>query len=439
MDYTINEVLTFMEENDVKFIKLAFCDIFGTQKNISIMAEELPRAFKQGISFDASAVKGFMNVEQSDLFLYPDPSTLCILPWRPQQGRVMRMFCQIKYPDGTPFEGDGRNLLKGAVAKATAMGYSCKIGVECEFYLFELDNQGNPTKIPHDQAGYCDVAPQDKGENVRREICLTLEEMGIRPESSHHEQGPGQNEVDMRYNEALLAADELITFKSVVKTIAARNGLFASFMPKPLKNQSGNGLHINLSLFKDGENLFKTNTIEHSKEAESFIQGILNRVGEVTAFLNPLTNSYKRFGEYEAPKYITWSHQNRSQLVRIPAAKGENSRMELRSPDPACNPYIALALLIYAGLEGIENKITLSGATDCNLYTASVEILEGVACLPKDLESALVITQNSLFVKENLPESVLNNYIKAKQEEWLVFQTASNQQEKEDDLYFFRV
>lgn len=438
MDYTINEVLTFIEENDVKFIKLAFCDIFGTQKNISIMAEELPRAFQQGISFDASAVKGFMNVEESDLYLYPDPSTLCILPWRPQHGRVMRMFCEIRHPDGTPFEGDGRAILKGAVAQAKAMGYTCKIGAECEFYLFELDEKGNPTKIPHDQAGYCDIAPQDKGENVRREICLTLEEMGIRPESSHHEQGPGQNEVDMRYNEALAAADELITFKSVVKTIAARNGLFASFMPKPLKNQSGNGLHINLSLFKGEENLFKTDRIAHSQEAESFVQGILSRVAELTIFLNPLTNSYRRFGEYEAPKYITWSHQNRSQLIRIPAASGAQSRMELRSPDPACNPYLAFALLIYAGLEGITNQVKLSDPVDCNLYTASKERLAGIVCLPKDLESALEIAQNSLFVKSNLPESVLNNYIKAKQEEWLVFQSASNQQEQEDDLYFFR-
>lgn len=437
MNYTMSEVLTFIEENDVKFIKLAFCDIFGNLKTISIMAEELPRAFESGISFDASAVKGFMNVEESDLFLYPDASTLSILPWRPQHGRVMRLFCNIKHPDGTPFAGDGRSILKEALKKANQMGYGCKIGSECEFYLFELDDKGEPTKVAHDKAGYCDVAPRDRGENIRREICLTLEEMDIKPESSHHEQGPGQNEIDFKYSDALLAADHLITFKSVVKTIAARNGLFASFMPKPLKDKSGNGLHINISLTQNGQNIFKTDgSSAHSKEAECFIEGVLTRIGEITAFLNPLTNSYKRLGKCEAPKYITWSHQNRSQLIRIPAAKGEYSRMELRSPDPSCNPYLAFALLIYAGLEGIEQNKTLREATDTNLYTAKEKVLDTLESLPQSLKEAVHKAKESEFIKNNLPSTVRERYIIAKEEEYTKYEEAKDKEQIEEDLYF---
>lgn len=439
MDYTVSEILKFVEENDVKFVKLAFCDIFGTQKNISILAQELPRAFKNGISFDASAVRGFMNVEESDLFLYPDATTISILPWRPQHGRVMRLFCDIKHPDGRPFVGDGRSILKEAINKAEEMGYSCKIGSECEFYLFELDEKGNPTKIPHDYAGYCDIAPKDKGENVRREICLTLEEMGIIPESSHHEQGPGQNEIDFKYNDALIAADQLITFKSVVQTVAARNGLYASFMPKPFDEKSGNGLHINLSLTKQGLNIFKTSPFEHSKEAESFIEGVLSRVEDITAFLNPLTNSYRRLGEYEAPGYSTWSHQNRSQLIRIPAATGEYSRMELRSPDPACNPYIAFALLIYAGLEGIREKQVLRKPTDYNLYKASSDILNNIQPLPHTLEDALDKMVASPFVKATLPMNVIKQYSEAKKEECEYVGKSENKLQAEESLYFYDI
>ncbi|MFA9423690.1 MAG: glutamine synthetase family protein, partial [Sedimentibacter sp.] len=346
MKYTMDEVLQFIYDNDVKFVRLSFCDIFGTIKNISILSEELPRAFECGISFDASSIRGFLNIEESDLFLYPDPSTLDILPWRPQQGRVVRFYCDIKYPDGTPFDGDGRAILQKSVAKAHNLGYSIEIGSECEFYLFEEDEKGYPTKVPQDNARYFDVAPLDKGENVRRDISLTLEQMGIHPECSHHEQGPGQNEIDFKYSDAMSAADNLVTFKSAVKTIAHLNGLYASFMPKPLKDFSGSGLHINISLLKNNINLFDNIQNNHSTEAESFIAGILNRIKEITVFLNPLTNSYDRFGSHSAPKFVTWSYQNRSQLIRIPAAKGKYSRMELRSSDPSCNPYYAFAMLI---------------------------------------------------------------------------------------------
>ena len=273
------------------------------------MKTELPRAFECGISFDASAVKGFMNVDEGDLLLIPDPSTLSVLPWRPQQGRVIRLFCDIYHSDGRPFEGDGRQILQKSTKKLFDMGLDCMVGPECEFYMFELDADGEPTKKPQDNAGYFDVAPKDKGENVRREICLFMEEMGLRPESSSHKQGPGQNEVDFRFSDALTSADHTIIFKSVVKTVAARNGLFASFMPKPIANRSGNGFHINLSLQKDTKNLFQAGAQGHEL-AEYFIAGILRYVREMTLFFNPITNSYTRFGQFEAPRYVTWSQQN---------------------------------------------------------------------------------------------------------------------------------
>lgn len=417
-DYTIQEVLQFVEENDVKFIRLAFCDLFGTLKNIAIMKEELPRAFTSGISFDASAIKGFMNVTESDLFLFPDPGTLSILPWRPQQGRVVRMFCDIRHPDGRPFAGDGRQYLKGVVEHAQRKGLVCKVGPECEFYLFEADENGQPTRIPHDRAGYLDVAPLDKGENVRREICLTLEEMDIRPESSLHEQGPGQNEIDFRYSDALTAADQLVTFRSVVKAVASRNGLYASFLPKPLEEHPGSGLHINMSLSQNGANLFKNREEGHSQLAESFLAGVLDHVREMTAFLNPLVNSYRRLGRHEAPGYVTWSHQNRSQLIRIPAAKGAYARMELRSPDPSCNPYFAIGLLLEAGLAGIEEGRKLLPPTDMNLYTASPEQVRGIPKLPLSLIEAVEVAQDSAFLKRVLPKETLVRYLDERLLDW---------------------
>lgn len=436
MKYTTNEILQYVQENDVKFIRLAFCDIFGELKNISIMVDELPRAFESGISFDASAVKGFMNVDESDLFLFPDPSTISILPWRPQQGRVIRFFCNIKHPDGSDFEGDGRAILKKAAQKAADMNFTCKIGTECEFYLFEADDNGQPTKIPNDRATYLDVAPADKGENVRREICLILEEMGIKPESSHHEQGPGQNEIDFQYSDTLEAADNLIVFKNVVRTVAAQNGLYASFMPKPIIDHSGNGLHINMSLSKNGFNIFNKEA-ENSHNAESFIAGVMNRINEICVFLNPLTNSYHRFGSCEAPKYVTWSYQNRSPLIRIPAAVGEYQRMELRSPDPACNPYLAFALLIHAGLEGIEKNLPLSPASNFDLYTQTKEKLANYAKLPETLDEAIQFGLNSSFIKEILPEKTITKFFEAKQNEWKKYEQASDKDRFEQEHYFY--
>lgn len=438
MNYTMSEVVQFIEENDVKFIRLAFCDIFGTQKNISIMPGELARAFETGISFDASAFQGFANVNDSDLLLFPDPTTLDVLPWRPSQGRVVRFYCDIKYPDGRRFEGDGRHILAQANERARGMQLTCAFGTECEFYLFERDENGTPILVPHDHAGYFDIAPLDKGENVRRQICLTLEEMGIQPEGSHHENGPGQNEIDFKYSQALEAADNFITFKSVVKTMAAANGLFASFLPKPLAEKSGSGLHINLSLFQNGKNMFDSTPLHHNKLCESFIAGILQRATELTVFLNPLTNSYTRFGEFEAPKYITWSHQNRSPLVRIPAATGELSRMELRSPDSALNPYFAFTLLMHAGLDGIEQDLALPEPCNDNLFTAPREVLNQYASLPENLQEAIALAQNSDFVARFLPQRIVRSYLSAKQAEWDRYAAADDKHDAEYSMYFER-
>ena len=427
MSYAVREVLEFVKQNDVKFIRLAFCDMFGTQKNISIMPDELERAFKEGVSFDASAIRGFGDVAKSDLLLFPDADTLNVLPWRPQQGRVVRFFCDIKTPDKEEFLYDSRNILKKVVRICQEKGYTPYIGTECEFYLFKTDEDGEATYITHDKGGYFDIAPIDKGENIRREICLCLEEMGIKPESSHHEQGPGQNEIDFKYSDSLTAADNFITFKSVVKAIATRNGLFASFLPKPIADESGNGLHINLSLLKNGTNIFENNKWEQ-ENAKNFIAGILSKAKEITAFLNPLVNSYERFGKFEAPKYISWSHQNRSQLIRIPAATGEKTRMELRSPDSSINPYIAFSLIIGAGLYGIENSIELPEAVNENLYTTSDEVLNNIEKLPESLEEAINIAKNSEFIKDIIGEEVLKRYIELKEIEIKEYLNASDKE-----------
>lgn len=400
MKYSKQEVLQYVQEEDVKFIRLAFCDVFGRQKNISIMPQELPRAFEYGIAFDASSVAGFGDEAHSDLFLRPEPETLALLPWRPEHGRVIRMFSGIFHPDGSPFPCDTRALLRKAAADAEAAGYSFTFGSEQEFYLFRLDENGNATDIPYDQAGYMDIAPDDRGENIRREICLTLEQMGIWPESSHHEEGPGQNEIDFRYSDALTAADNAMTFRTAAKTVSYRNGLAANFDPKPLAGKPGNGFHINVSV----------KTAEDSQKLGSMIAGILDKIREMTLFLNPLESSYLRFGSDRAPKYISWSHENRSQLVRIPAAVGEYRRAELRSPDPAANPYLAFALMIYAALYGMEHKTPLPPAADFNLYRAEASTLAQFRQLPGSLAEARRIAADSDFLRQYIPASILELY-----------------------------
>lgn len=436
MNNAVNEVLEYVRENDVKFIRLAFSDLFGILKNISIMPTELQRAFEQGISFDGSAIQGFNDVTHSDLLLFPIPSTLMLLPWRPQQGRVIRLLCDIRNPDGSPFIGDGRTYLKKAVERCSEMGYSCRIGTECEFYLFKTDENGFPTQTTHDNGGYFDIAPIDKGENIRREICLCLEEIGIQPETSHHEQGPGQNEIDFKYSDPMTAADNFLIFKSVVKAIAARNGLFASFMPKPIAMKSGSGLHVNLSLLMNNLNIFEMTNPVQTQTAEYFIAGILNRIVEITVFLNPITNSYERLGCFEAPKYVSWSHQNRSQLIRIPSATGEFSRMELRSPDPSLNPYLAFALILNAGLDGIIQQQTLPDPLNVNLYTAGRDVLDTISKLPDTLGEAVEIAWKSDFVRGILGNSLLEKYCSLKNAEEGDFQAAKDRTEFYTQRYF---
>ena len=400
MKYSKGEVMQYVREEDVKFIRLAFCDVFGRQKNISIMPEELSRAFEYGIAFDASAITGFGDETKCDLLLHPDPDTLMILPWRPEHGKVVRMFTSISYPDGTPFECDTRSLLKKAVEDARKAGYSFAFGAEQEFYLFELDEKNKPTKIPYDEAGYMDIAPEDRGENIRREICLTLEQMGIRPESSHHEEGPGQNEIDFRYSDPLTAADNTMTFQTIVKTVARRNGVHVDFGPKPLEDKPGNGFHINMSVkpCDDPDNLYY------------MIAGVLDKVVDMTAFLNPTEASYQRFGNHKAPGYVSWSSENRSQLVRIPAAVGEYRRAELRSPDPLANPYLAFALMIYAALSGLESRQPLPEAANINLYKADAQTLSRFRKLPETLNAACRFAAESEFIKAHIPAAILDIY-----------------------------
>ena len=400
--YSYDKVVKFVHEEDVKFIRLAFFDVFGVQKNISIMPGELLRAFTDGISFDASAVVGFGDEVISDLFLYPDPETLSILPWRPANGRVARMYCDIRYPDGTLFEKDSRLILKNAVKYAKDRGITVNFGSEVEFYLFRTDEKGDPTKQPFDYAGYMDIAPEDRGENVRREICFTLIEMGIQPEASHHEEGPGQNEIDFHYSDALTAADNTSTFKWVVKTAAMGNGLYADFSPKPIREQAGSGMHVNMSVCSD----------DGKDYTDEFMSGIMAHVREMTLFLNPCENSYERLGERKAPGYITWSPQNRSQLIRIPASGSGQKRIELRSPDPMANPYLAYALLIYAGMDGIEKKMPVPEPMNINLYKADPETVSGLAKLPQNFGEAYDAARNSRFIREILPDAYLDAYKK---------------------------
>jgi glutamine synthetase len=377
--YTQSDVLDYVNEEDVKFVRLAFFDMNGVQKNISIMASQLERAFSDGISFDASAIYGFEKAEKSDLFLFPEASTISVLPWRPNTGKVVRMFCTIKHSDGRIYKKDCRSLLKNAIKKAKEeYGIEFNIGTEIEFYLFKLDEKGEATKIPFDEAGYMDIAPEDKGENIRREICFTLEQMGIQPEASHHEEGPGQNEIDFHYSDALTAADNASTFKWIVRTRAANSGLYADFSPRPLPSKPGSGLHINISSSDSTKN-------------KNIMAGILSHAAEMTYYMNPTENSYVRLGLDKAPKNIFWGNENRLALIRVPAITNSDSkRLEVRSADCECNIYIVLTLLINAALDGIKNNLL------------PPEEGNNTLSLPDSLEEAKSIAQNSDFIKNSL-------------------------------------
>ncbi len=386
--YTIDEVVKFIEEEDVKFIRLAFRDAFGVQKNISVRPVEVMKAFREGAQFNARKIAGFEDCPYAYLYLRPDPSTMAILPWRPEIGRVMRMFCDVYTPEGEIYQADTRAILKKAVQKADEAGISFRFGSETEFYLFQKDDNGNPTKIPYDQAGYMDIAPADKCENVRREISLTIEQMGLVPERSHHEYGPGQNEIDFHYGKPLLAADQMTTFKMVVSTIADRFGLEADFSPMPLAGSPGNGYHINIYA-RDSEG---------NDAARCAAAGIIEKIREITLFLNPSDASYARFGKSGAPDRVNWSAAGESELMYIETYKG-NTRAELRSPDASGNPYLIFALLIHAGLYGIKNKLSLPEEMD-----------PGAPYLPETREEAFRLALGSEFVRSIVPEAMIIRY-----------------------------
>ncbi len=429
-------ILNFIEENDVKFVRLGFCDPMGNHKNISIMSNELERAFSDGVSFDAGAISAFSDVSSSDLLLFPDASTLTLLPWRPYTNAVLRFYCYIKNPDMTPFLGDGRLMLQNAINDLADLGLNCKFGTECEFYLFKTDEDEMPTLKTIDNGGYLDISPRDKGENIRREICLCLEEMGLNPEKSHHEQGPGQNEIDFKFSDAMTSADNILTFKSVVKSIAGANGLFASFMPKPFSDKSGSGMHLNISLYKDGKNLFSDTKSKDYKYAQYFMAGIMDKIREITLFLNPTNNSYERLGAFEAPKYISWSRENRSQLIRVPVAGKNRERIELRSPDASLNPYVAFSLIIQAGIEGIKKKMELPKSTDLDLYNADKSVTEKLSALPENLGEAIKLANGSKFVKKNVDNNLLSKFIYLKEREFKEYTKAKDKVEYYISEYF---
>ena len=421
MGYTKEDVLRIAKEKDVQFIRLQFTDIFGQLKNVAITQSQLEKALDNKCMFDGSSIEGYVRINESDMYLRPDYDSFVILPWK---DRVARMICDVYCADGkTPFLGDPRNVLKKVIKEAADMGYTFNVGPECEFFLFQLDEEGNPTTKTGDVAGYFDMGPSDQGEQCRRDICLALEEMGFEIEASHHEVAQGQHEIDFRFDEALKTADNVVTFKHVVKTYARRHGLHATFMPKPVYGINGSGMHTNMSLMKDGKNAFYDPDAELglSETAMHFIAGVLKHVKAITAVANPLVNSYKRLVPgYEAPVYIAWSASNRSSLIRVPAACGMGTRIELRSPDPSCNPYLEMALCLAAGLDGIKQNLAAPAGTNKNIFAMSSKELEaeGIDSLPGSLEEAMVEFQKDPFIKETLGEHVYEKYLEGKLREW---------------------
>lgn len=421
--YTKEDIMELVQDEDVEFIRLQFTDMFGQMKNVAITVSQLGKALDNRCMFDGSSIEGFARIEEADMILYPDLDTLAIFPWRPQQGKVARLICDVKRPGGEPFEGDPRYVLKRAVREAAELGYTFEVGPECEFFLFHTDENGLPTTITHEKAGYFDLGPLDLGENARRDMVLTLEDMGFIVESSHHEIAPAQHEIDFQYDEALATADNIMTFKLAVKTIAKRHGLHATFMPKPKFGVNGSGMHINMSLAKDGKNIFSDPSDKNglSRESYWFIGGIMKHMKGMTAITNPLVNSYKRLVPgYEAPVYIAWSATNRSPLIRIPSSRGEHTRIELRCPDPSANPYLALAVCLRAGLDGIVNHIDPPESVDCNIFDLTEEERKsrGIEAVPASLREAVSELEKDELIREVLGVHMADKYIRAKKEEW---------------------
>ena len=442
--YTKEDIIRMVEEEDVEFIRLQFTDIFGMLKNVAITAGQLEKALDNRCMFDGSAIEGFVRMEETDMYLYPDLDTFEIFPWRPQQGKVARLICDVHCPDGSPFEGDPRYVLKRVLKEAEDMGYRFNVGPECEFFLFHTDEQGRPTTTTHETAGYFDVGPIDLAENVRRDIVLNLEDMGFDIESSHHEIAPAQHEVDFQYETGLRAADNILTFKMAVKTIAKRHGLHATFMPKPKAGVNGSGMHINMSLEDlGGRNLFADDSDERglSRLAYEFLAGILHHIKSMTILTNPLVNSYKRLiPGYDAPTYIAWSTaSNRGQLIRIPSSRGASTRIELRSPDSAMNPYLALASCLAAGLDGIRRGLTPPEPVSRNVAGMTEEEIRswGISQLPETLGEAIEEFEKDTFLQQVLGKHIYTKYLAAKKKEWDLFRSQVTDWEIGEYLYKF--
>lgn len=439
-NYTKQDIMRMVEEDDVEFIRLQFTDMFGNLKNVAVTTGQLERAMNNECMFDGSSIEGFVRIEESDMYLYPDLDTYVTFPWRPQQGKVARLICDVYTTDRKPFDGDPRYILKKVIKEAEEMGYTFNVGPELEFFLFNMEENGQPTTVTHEKAGYFDLGPLDFGENARRDMVLTLEDMGISIEASHHEVAPAQHEIDIKYDEALTTADKIMTFKLVARTIAKRHGLHATFMPKPKFGVDGSGMHVNMSLKKDGKNIFDdpNGKLGLSKEAYHFMAGIMKHIESMTVITNPLVNSYKRLvPNYEAPVYIAWSASNRSPLIRIPAGRGSAARVELRCPDSAANPYLTLAVCLAAGLDGIKNKLTPPDSVDKNVFTLSEQEREalGVKRLPSTLKEAITNLENNPFIQHVLGEHISKKYIEAKKSEWEDYCTQVTQWELDQFLY----
>lgn len=427
--YTKEDIIKMVEEGDVEFIRMQFTDIFGRLKNVAITSSQIRKAVNNEVMIDGSSIEGFVRINESDMYLYPDLDSYAVLPWRPQQGKVARLICDVHMPDGTPFVGDPRSTLKKVIKKAEDLGYTFNVGPECEFFLFETDEEGLPTTKTNDDAGYFDLDPLDHGGSTRREICMMLEKMGYEVEASHHEVAAGQHEIDFKYASALKTADNIMTFKLAVKTVAQKNGLHATFMPKPIFGINGSGMHTNMSLFKDGKNIFADPSDPKglSKEAYSFIAGLLHHIRSMSAVTNPLVNSYKRLVPgYEAPCYLSWSASNRSALIRIPAARGQATRVELRCPDPSCNPYLELAVCLAAGLDGIEKGMMPPEEILDNIFamTAEERKEKGIESLPGSLKEAVDLMLEDDLIRETLGDHITTQYSTGKYAEWDAFRTA---------------
>jgi glutamine synthetase len=435
-------VLNRAEEWGVKFVRLQFTDIFGVLKNVAIPVDQLPKALNNELMFDGSSIEGFVRIEESDMYLRPDPDTFVVFPWRPHEGTVARLICDVYNPDGTPFAGCPRCTLKKVMAEAAAMGFTMNAGPEAEFFLFHTDASGRPTLETHDRAGYFDLTPVDLGEDARRDMVLTLEQMGFEIEASHHEVAPGQHEIDFKYAEALTTADRIATFKFVVRTIAQRHGLHATFMPKPIYGINGSGMHVNISLSKDGQNAFydPDDRLGLSQTAYQFIAGVMAHARALAAVTNPTVNSYKRLVPgYEAPVYIAWSPRNRSPLIRVPAKRGPSTRIEVRHPDPSCNPYLALAVLLKAGLDGIKKGLTPPPPTDKNIFAMTPAELqaEGIGVLPGSLDEALEALAEDEVIKEALGPHIYERLTLAQKLECEQYRTRVHQWEIDQYLTKF--